>query len=87
MCLKRPLHACVECQPSFDQVGRSYAESIGVAIDEHALRATAATNALDDNTDIAKVEEWLGHANIATMRIYDKRKSRPEGTPTFKMSY
>ncbi len=28
----------------------------------HALRATAATNALDHNADIAKVQEWLGHA-------------------------
>ena len=31
----------------------------------HALRATAATNALAHNADIAKVQEWLGHANIA----------------------
>ena len=30
----------------------------------HALRATAATNALVHNADIAKVQEWLGHANI-----------------------
>jgi integrase len=30
----------------------------------HALRATAATNALAHNADIAKVQEWLGHANI-----------------------
>ena len=26
----------------------------------HALRATAATNALAHNADIAKVQEWLG---------------------------
>jgi hypothetical protein len=26
--------------------------------------ATAATNALDHEADIAKVQEWLGHANI-----------------------
>jgi integrase len=25
--------------------------------------------------DIAKVHEWLGHANIAATRIYDRRKS------------
>jgi integrase len=31
----------------------------------HSLRATAATNA----ADIAKVQEWLGHANIATTRL------------------
>jgi integrase/recombinase XerD len=53
----------------------------------HALRATAATNALDHEADIAKVQEWLGHANIATTRIYDRRKTRPEDSPTFKVSY
>jgi integrase/recombinase XerD len=53
----------------------------------HALRATAATNALDNKADIAKVQEWLGHANIATTRIYDHRRSRPEDSPTFKVDY
>ena len=37
--------------------------------------------------DIAKVQEWLGHANIATTRIYDRRHSRPEQSPTFKIAY
>jgi hypothetical protein len=29
----------------------------------------------------------LGHANISTTRLYDKRKSRPEDGPTFKVEY
>ena len=41
----------------------------------HSLRATAATNALSNNADIAKVQEWLGHADISTTRMYDKRQS------------
>ena len=53
----------------------------------HSLRATAATNALDHEADIAKVQGWLGHANIATTRIYDRRRTRPEDSPTFKVSY
>jgi integrase/recombinase XerD len=53
----------------------------------HALRATAATNALDNGADIAKVQEWLGHANVSTTRLYDKRRSRPEDSPTFKVRY
>jgi len=53
----------------------------------HAMRATAATNALEHGADIAKVQEWLGHANIQTTRIYDRRKSRPEDSPTFKVAY
>ena len=49
--------------------------------------ATAATNALDHDADIAYVQEWLGHANISTTRLYDRRKSRPEDSPTFRVSY
>src|SRR5207248_10961062 len=43
----------------------------------HSLRATAATNALSHQADIAKVQEWLGHANVSTTRLYDRRKSKP----------
>ena len=53
----------------------------------HSLRATAATNALAHEADIAKVQEWLGHADISTTRMYDKRQSRPEDSPTFKIRY
>jgi site-specific recombinase XerD len=66
---------------------RTYSALLGFEIGAHALRATAATNALDHQADIAKVQEWLGHANIATTRIYDHRKSRPEDSPTFKVAY
>ena len=72
---------CVGCQP------RSPCSRSGVEIGVHALRATAATNALEHEADIAKVQEWLGHANIATTRLYDRRKNRPEDSPTFKVSY
>ncbi|MCB0284374.1 MAG: tyrosine-type recombinase/integrase [Calditrichaeota bacterium] len=64
-----------------------YSEKLGFKIGAHSLRATAATNALDHQADIAKVQEWLGHANIATTRIYDHRKTRPEDSPTFKVIY
>lgn len=53
----------------------------------HGLRATAATNALEHEADIAKVQQWLGHANISTTRIYDRRASRPEDSPTYKVRY
>jgi site-specific recombinase XerD len=48
-----------------------HSAQLGFKIRPHALRATAATNALDHQADIAKVQEWLGHANFATTRIYD----------------
>jgi integrase/recombinase XerD len=66
---------------------RGYLDKLGFKIGAHALRATAATNALDHRADIAKVHEWLGHANIATTRFYDRRTTRPEDSPTFKVSY
>jgi len=64
-----------------------YSATLGVRIKVHSLRATAATNALTHDADLAKVQEWLGHANISTTRLYDKRDSRPEDSPTFKISY
>ena len=66
---------------------RAYSAALGFEIGAHSLRATAATNALDHQADIAKVQEWLGHANIATTRIYDHRRTRPEDSPTFKVAY
>jgi site-specific recombinase XerD len=66
---------------------RTYSAQLGFEIGAHALRATAATNALDHQADIAKVQEWLGHANISTTRIYDHRRTRPEDSQTFKVAY
>ena len=60
-------------------------ESDGLSV--NSMRAAAAKNTLDNKVDIAKVQEWLGHANIATTRIYDHRKTRPEDSPTFKVAY
>jgi integrase/recombinase XerD len=60
-------------------------EVIGLCV--HALRATAATNALTHQSDIAKVQEWLGHANVSTTRLYDRRKNKPEDSPTFRVKY
>ena len=56
-------------------------EVIGLCV--HSLRATAATNALSHQADIGKVQEWLGHANVSTTRLYDRRKTRPEDSRLF----
>jgi site-specific recombinase XerD len=76
----------------YQDIMRHYGEQVGINADVHgfcvhALRATAATNALAHNADIVRVQGWLGHANIATTRVYDKRQSRPEESPTFKVEY
>ena len=66
---------------------KAYARKIGAEVGAHALHATAATNALDYDADVAKVQEWLGHANIATSRIYDHHRTRSGDSPTFKVAY
>jgi site-specific recombinase XerD len=76
----------------YRDIVRLYGALVGINADVHgfcvhSLRATAATNALAHNSDIAKVQEWLGHTNIATTRLYDRRRSRPEESPTFKVEY
>ena len=84
------LHGALTAQSVYASVVRHYMAQVGIEgerMGPHALRATAATNALDHQADIAKVQEWLGHANIATTRIYDRRKTRPEDSPTFKVRY
>jgi site-specific recombinase XerD len=92
--LFRPLHrarvegdAAAITPDGLYKIVRAYSAALGFKIGAHSLRATAATNALDHQADIAKVQEWLGHANIATTRIYDHRKTRPEDSPTFKVAY
>lgn len=74
----------------YENVVKTYLKQIGITGERfapHALRATAATNALTHNADITKVQEWLGHANIQTTRGYDRRKTRPEDSPTYKVAY
>jgi integrase/recombinase XerD len=72
------------------RIVKKYARQIGLGVVGfcvHSLRATAATNALEHAADIAKVQEWLGHSNIATTRLYDRRGSKPEDSPTFRVVY
>jgi len=69
-----------------------YGRETGIALDvdgisPHSMRATAATNALTHNADIAMVQAWLGHSDISTTRLYDRRKQRPEDSPTFRVKY
>jgi site-specific recombinase XerD len=76
----------------YQDIVKRYARETGIAavvhgVCVHSLRATAATNALAHAADITEVQKWLGHADISTTRIYDKRQSRPEDSPTFKVRY
>jgi integrase/recombinase XerD len=84
------LASALSAQGVYSQVVKAYGLTLGLTMERfapHALRATAATNALDHEADISKVQEWLGHANISTTRIYDRRTMRPEDSPTFRVQY
>ena len=61
------------------------AEVIGLCV--HSLRATAATNALSHDADIRRVQDWLGHADISTTCLHDRRRTRPEDSPSFRVKY
>lgn len=76
----------------YRNIVRKYGQVTGLNVEVnglcvHSMRATAATNALSHEADIAKVQEWLGHANVSTTRLYDRRKTRPEDSPTFRVRY
>jgi integrase/recombinase XerD len=76
----------------YRNIVRKYGLETGVSAEVnglcvHSLRAAAATNALSHDSDIAKVQEWLGHANLSTTRLYDRRKSKPEDSPSFRVKY
>jgi integrase/recombinase XerD len=49
---------------------------------------TATTNALDHQAGTSpRSKNGSATPNIATTRIYDHRKTRPEDSPTFKVNY
>jgi len=68
-----------------------YAGIVGIKVENfhpHSLRATFfATNTLSNHADLAKVQDYLGHANIQTTKIYDKRANNLADSPTFKVNY
>jgi len=69
---------------------KHYGAQIGIDVTNfspHSLRATAATNTLLNGEDLRKVQQWLGHANIQTTAMYDKRDNRPEDSPTYRVRY
>jgi site-specific recombinase XerD len=42
---------------------------------------------LENQADLAKTQAWLGHASVATTRMYDHRKTQPKDSPTLKVAY
>ena len=86
------LERALNANSLYRNIVRKYGQATGLNIEVtglcvHPMRATAATNALSHEADIAKVQEWLGHANVSTTRLYDRWKTKPEDSPTFRVRY
>lgn len=67
-----------------------YGRALGITAEgfgPHSLRTTAATNALEHAAELADVRDWLGHSNVSTTTLYDRRKMQPEKSPTFRVKY
>ena len=53
----------------------------------HARAALHDRGALEHEADIAKAQGWLGHANISTTCLYDRRGKRAEDSLVYKVKY
>jgi integrase/recombinase XerD len=53
----------------------------------HSLRATTATLLLKSGVDILDVQELLGHKNVTTTQIYDKRVRQTRDSASHKISF
>jgi integrase/recombinase XerD len=56
---------------------RQYAKLAGIngEITPHTLRHSRAVHMLRCGMDIRRVQEWLGHANLATTQMYQEATS------------
>lgn len=84
--LLKPLHP----NSVYQTIVLHYGKKAGIGFPgyrTHSMRSTAATNALEHGADIQEVREWLGHSDVSTTQLYDKRKHRTENSPSFKVRY
>jgi integrase/recombinase XerD len=58
------------------QMTRQYARLANIKgeITPHTLRHSRAAHMLSSGTDVRRVQEWLGHANLATTQAYQARE-------------
>ena len=74
----------------YSEVVKRYMSQVGISgenMGPHSLRATAATSALEHDSDVSLVQAWLGHSSISTTKVYDRRNASPQQSPTFKVAY
>jgi integrase len=83
--LRRTLHP-----DAIDRILRKYARlALGVktGYSAHSMRTTFATTALENNANIEEVQYAMGHADVSTTRLYDRRRHNPEKAAAFFANY
>ena len=74
----------------FNNVVRKYARQARVdpyEVSVHSFRATAATNAEENQSDLKEIQGWMGHSSVSTTEAYARRRVKVEESPTFKVRY
>lgn len=75
---------------AIDRILRMYAR-LALGIDRgysaHSMRVTFATTALENDADIEEVQYAMGHADISTTKLYDRRGHNPEKSASFFANY
>ena len=69
-----------------------YMKQVGIKagtslLSPHTLRATFVTNALSHGAEIGAVAHRVGHAQLSTTQLYDKRKFQHQDSPVYKVDY
>ena len=65
------------------------AEALGVTsgYSAHSMRTTFATTALENAASIEEVQYAMGHADVSTTKLYDRRGHNPEKAAAFFANY
>ena len=73
---------------TIDHLFNKYADIVGIAgITPHSARATFITQALENNCPIEAVQKTVGHAQIKTTQMYDKRTAKYRESASFAVRY